>query len=40
MGVWVGFIWFKVVSSGSCEHGNELTGCIKDGELITQLGDY
>jgi len=25
---------------GSCQHGNEPSGCIKDGEFLDQLSDY
>jgi hypothetical protein len=34
--VWIGFIWLitgKV--AGSCEHGNEPSGSIKDGNILT-----
>jgi hypothetical protein len=26
--------------AGSCGHGNEPSGCIKDGEFLGQLSDY
>jgi hypothetical protein len=41
MSVWIGFIWLKFLSvASSCEHGNEPSGCIKDGEFLKQLSDY
>jgi hypothetical protein len=29
-----------VVSNGSCEHSNEISGSIKSGEFLDQLSDY
>jgi hypothetical protein len=35
---WIGLIWLMV--AGSCEHGNEPLGSIKDGEFLDYLRDY
>jgi hypothetical protein len=33
--VWTGFIWFRTgTSGGSCEHGNELSGSIKERKFL------
>jgi hypothetical protein len=33
--VWTGFLWLRIgTSGGSCEHGNETSGSIKDGEFF------
>jgi hypothetical protein len=33
--LWLGFIWLRIGTSGIlCEHGNETTGSIKDGEFL------
>jgi hypothetical protein len=33
-GLWTGCVGFRI---GSCEHGNELSGVIKDGEFHDEL---
>jgi hypothetical protein len=33
--VWTGLIWLRIgTSGGSCEHGNETSGCIKFWEVL------
>jgi hypothetical protein len=35
--VWTGFNWLRSPEAGSCEHGDEPSGSIKDGEFPDQL---
>jgi hypothetical protein len=43
VGVWTGFIWFRLVSSrggGSCEHDNEPSSSIIGVQFFDKLGHY
>jgi hypothetical protein len=39
--VWNAFIWLRIESvAGSCEGGNETSGCKKNVECFDQLSDW
>jgi len=36
----LGVLGWDRIHLGPCEHGNELSGCIKGGEFLDWLSDY
>jgi hypothetical protein len=39
--MWMGFIWFRIVTSGNtCKYGDEPHGSRKGGKFLDSLNDY